>query len=67
MPKTLSMMNATIRARSNAMKKSIQMCQAVYRKVFDQTNDVTMNDVLLFTLGCGAAFPLPKSSFAYPL
>lgn len=44
------------------MKKSIQMCQAAYRKVFHQTNDVTMNDVLLFTLGCGAAFPLPKSS-----
>lgn len=43
------------------MKKSIQKCQAVYRKVSDPTNDVTMIDVLLFTLGCGAAFPLPKS------
>lgn len=49
------------------MKKSIQLCQAVYRKVFDQTNDVTMIDVLLFTLGCGAAFPLPKSSFWMPM
>lgn len=43
------------------MKKASQMCQAVYRKVFDPTNDVTLNDVLLFTLGCGATFPLPKS------
>lgn len=60
-PKALSMMNVTIRARSNAMKKASQLCQAGYRKVFDPTNDVTMNDVLLFTLGCGAAFPLPKS------
>ncbi|MDF9911887.1 hypothetical protein ACT2VT_000156 [Pantoea agglomerans] len=47
------------------MKKASQMCQAVYRKVFDPTYDVTLNDVLLFTLGCGAAFPLPKG-FAPP-
>lgn len=44
------------------MKKIINKCQAIYCKVFYQTNDVTMNDVFLFTLGCGAAFPLPKSS-----
>lgn len=44
------------------MKKTIQKCQTIYRKVFDPTNDVTLIDVLLFSLGCGAAFPLPKSS-----
>ncbi|MBK5014436.1 hypothetical protein IBT54_001415 [Pantoea sp. S62] len=45
------------------MKKTIEKCQTVYRKVFDPTNDVTLIDVLLFSLGCGAAFPLPKTSF----
>ena len=44
------------------MKKTIQKCQAIYRKVFDPTNDVTLIDVMLFSLGSWAAFPLPKSS-----
>ena len=44
------------------MKKTIQKCQAIYRQVFDSTTDVNMIDVLLFSLGSWAAFPLPKSS-----
>ncbi len=44
------------------MKKTIKKRQVIYRKMFDLNNDATLIDVMLFSLGSWAAFPLPKCS-----